>query len=252
MRQEMAEGVLPSRAPAWSERPRRRRARTAAAIGASFATHAAILLAIIAAGPRPAPIAPAPPIAVDLVAPPSLAAPSPSPSAAPQSAKPPPPRTLQARHTPSPPREDTTPADDSTPADPGPGLTDAQLAGAATAGSGGGGGACDMARRLQEALRRDPLAQAAVARFSGRAVMVWNGDWIWMPGEDGKGLAAVRQAMMWEIAFSPKACQGQQVHGLVVISSAEGHGGARLAVGLNSWRWSDLLIPHPGAADYEP
>ena len=224
----------------------------AAAVGASLATHVAILLAVIAAGPRRAPIAPTPPIVVELAVPLSLAPPSPSPSAAPVSPTPPPPRTLVARHTPAPPRDDVTPADDSTLADPGPGLSDAQLAGAATAGSGGAGGACDMARRLQDALRRDPLAQAAVARFSGKAIMVWNGDWIWLPGEDGKGLAAVRQAMMWEIAFSPKACQGQQVHGLVVISAAEGHGGVRLAVGLGNWRWSDLLVPHPGAGDDEP
>lgn len=254
MQEEPDEGVLPRQPPVWAERPRRGRTRLAAAVAASLATHVAILLAVIAAAPKPPALPPPPPILVDLAAPLSLAAPSPSPSAAPVSPRPPPPRTLVARRTPAPPRDDTTPADDSTPTDPGPGLTDAQLAGAATAGSGGAGGACDMARRLQDALRRDPLAQAAVARFGGRAIMVWNGDWIWMPGEDGKGLAAVRQAMMWEIAFSPKACQGQQVHGLVVIAAAEGHSGARLAVGLNSWRWSDLLIPHPSVGEgvYEP
>lgn len=252
MGQETAEGLTPERRPLWGEPSQRRRARTAAAVAGSLATHVAILVAIIAAGPKPAPIAPTPPMAVELVASPTPDAPSPSPSAAPVSPTPPPPRTLVARRTPSPPRDDTTPADDSTPADPGPGLTDAELAGAATSGSGGGGGACDMARRLEVALRHDPLAQAAVARFGGRAIMVWNGDWIWMPGEDGKGLAAVRQAMMWEIAFSPKACQGQQVHGLVVIDAVDGHGGARLAVGLGSWRWSDMLIPHPGSGGDEP
>lgn len=249
MQEDTSDAVTSGRPPIWAIPLQRRRARSAAAVGGSVAAHVVILLAIVAAGPKPAPIAPTPPIAVELVAPLSLAAPSPSPSAAPASPKPPPPRTLVARRTPSPPREGTTPADDSTRADPGPGLTDAQLAGAATSGSGGGGGACDMARRLELALRHDPLAQAAVARFNGKAIMVWNGDWIWMPGEDGKGLAAVRQAMMWEIAFSPKACQGQQVHGLVVLATNEGHGGARLAVGEGSWRWSDLLIPHPGSGE---
>ncbi|HXQ45679.1 MAG TPA: hypothetical protein VN806_03635, partial [Caulobacteraceae bacterium] len=70
-----------------------------------------------------------------------------------------------------------------------------------------------------------------------------NGDWVWIDGEDGKGLTAVRQAMMWDIAFSPKACRAQPMHGLVVIAA----NGTRLVVGSGQWRWSDLLIPHPGA-----
>src|SRR6185312_16639904 len=42
-------------------------------------------------------------------------------------------------------------------------LSDSQLAGAARAGEGGpGGGGCDTARAVQQALRRDPLVRAAV------------------------------------------------------------------------------------------
>ena len=104
-----------------------------------------------------------------------------------------------------------------------------------------------MAQRLQDVLRRDPLAQAAVARLDGKAVMIWNGDWVWLPGEDGKGLAAVRQALMWEIAFAPSSCRNETMHGLVVISP-RGAGSARLAMGLGEWRWSDLLTPHPESA----
>ena len=89
-------------------------------------------------------------------------------------------------------------------------LTDAQIAGAASAGEdgGGGGGVCDMARTIQRALRRDPMVQSAVfdAHRAGKAVMVWNGDWVRSGDQDGKGLAAVREAIMWEIGFAPESC----------------------------------------------
>jgi hypothetical protein len=83
--------------------------------------------------------------------------------------------------------------------------------------------------------------QQAVAGSGGKAIMVWNGDWVRSPGEDGKGLAAVREAIIWEIAFAPEACRAQPVHGLILLSMNSGGGGARLAVGAGEWRWSDLL-----------
>ena len=128
-------------------------------------------------------------------------------------------------------------------------LTDADLAGASTAGSGsGGGGECNMARRLQDALRRDHLVQAAVAEATGpgKAIMVWNGDWVQSHSEDGKGLAAVREAIVWEIAFAPAACRAQPMHGLMLISLNDGSERARLAVGHGDWRWSDLLALRHG------
>ena len=136
-------------------------------------------------------------------------------------------------------------------------LTDSQLSGAITAGSGGGSGAgggraCDMVRRLQEALRRDSSVQAAVAFAHHdapgprRALLVWNGDWVQSSGEDGKGLARVRQAIMVEVGFAPEACRTEPVHGLVLISLNDGPGGARLALGGGNWRWSDLLFAPGG------
>jgi hypothetical protein len=119
-------------------------------------------------------------------------------------------------------------------------LTEAQLAGATTVGEGGGG-ACDMARFVQQALRRDPLVRAAVeeAHRSGQAIMLWNGDWVRTGDQDGKGLSAVREAIMWEVAFAPEACRNTRVHGLVLLSLADG--GTRFALGSGDWRWSDLL-----------
>ncbi len=138
-------------------------------------------------------------------------------------------------------------------------LSDAQLSGAATAddegmGGGGGGGtgagSCNMALVLQRALRRDPLVHTAVAEAGrlGKAVMLWNGDWIRSGTQDGKGLSGVRQAILWELAFAPEACRKKQVHGLVLLSFVDG---TRFAIGSDGdWRWSDLLGLRQSAMDH--
>ena len=121
-------------------------------------------------------------------------------------------------------------------------LSDAELAGAAAVGEGGDpGGACDMGRLVQRALRRDPLVRTAAqnANRLGKAIMLWNGDWVRTGGEDGKGLSAVREAIMWEVGFAPEACRNTPVHGLVLLSLQDGS--TRFALGSGEWRWSDLL-----------
>ena len=121
-------------------------------------------------------------------------------------------------------------------------LTASQLAGATEAGEGnGGGGTCDMARRIQDALRRDPLVRAAVEKAGrlGQAILVWNGDWVQSGVEDGKGLSTIREAIMWEVGFSPPACRSQQMHGLVLLSLSDK--ATRFGLGTDTWRWSDLL-----------
>ena len=72
---------------------------------------------------------------------------------------------------------------------------------------------------------------------------MWNGDWVKSQGEDGKGLAAVREAILWEIAFAPETCRAKPVRGVILLSMSAGPGGPRLAVGAGEWRWSDLLRP---------
>jgi hypothetical protein len=104
----------------------------------------------------------------------------------------------------------------------------------------GGGGECDMVGRVQAALRKDPLARAAVrAAGSGRSILIWNGDWVQAGAEDGKGLAAVREAITWEVAFAPAACRHQRVRGPVLLSLNDGSPQVELDAG--EWRWSDLL-----------
>lgn len=130
------------------------------------------------------------------------------------------------------------------------GLGEADLAGATTAGSGSGsgGGGCNMVRLLQTALRQNPRVQAAVAGAhadtiaAGKAILVWNGDWVRSSSQSGKGLAGIRQVIIMEIAFAPEACRADRMRGLVLISLDDAPGAARLALGDRDWRWSDLVF----------
>jgi hypothetical protein len=168
---------------------------------------------------------------------------------APPTPKPPakaPPRHIQARlaRTPAPPEVVPVPASEAPPAaDADAEVSESEVAGAATAGSGGAGQGCNMAGRLQTALRKDRMVQAAVAEaHRGKALRVWNGHWVRHGGQEGAGLAAVREAIMWEVGFAPEACRKERVHGLVMLSLNDRPGGARLVVGSGEWRWSDMLF----------
>ncbi len=235
---------------------RRWRGRVGATLFSAGA-HAALLTALLLTW-RGTPMAiDLPPVVVSLAAPLALA--PPKPPAAPSRPKPAAKRKphreaaaaprLVARASPAPAPEPLPAAPAKSPATgEGEGLTGAQLAGAASAGEGdggggdggdGGGGECNMARRVQMAVRKDPLARAAIHAAGSRAIMIWNGDWVQSGVEDGKGLAAVREAITWEVAFAPLACRHQHVRGLVLLSLNDGS--ARLALGAGDWRWSDLL-----------
>lgn len=217
----------------------------------SVAGHLAILAVLLTAHGATPPLAEPEPMRVELV----TLRPTPDviqpPAPAPPAPVTPPPRRTIARPAKAPTHPDPVPAGPTE--EPDVGLSDAQIASAATVGSGPPGGPCDMARRLQAALRKDPQVQAAVADAhratgpGGKAMLVWNGDWIRSHGQDGAGLAAVREAIMWEVAFAPAPCRTEPVHGLVLISMNDGPGSARLVVGSGAWRWSDLLRPRPGA-----
>ncbi len=213
----------------------------------SITSHILILLALLSARGETSKRAEQAPMTVELVAglpsavqPVIQAAPSPSAQA-------PPPTSVRPLLLAS--AADPLPAAKVSTAAGGTQLTDAQIAGALSADSGGAAGPCDMARRVQSALRKDPLVQAVVAGSAGKATLVWDGDWVRSNGEDGKGLAAVREAIIWEVAFAPEACRGQDVRGLVLISLNADPGARRLAVGAEQWRWSDLLQPRPAVSD---
>ena len=234
----------------------RRRLLVAAA---SLAGHAAVVLVLIGAqAETPAPVE-APPISVSLIDPPppppqqpEPEPPEPTPPAPPQPTPParaePPPRRVVARPTPKPPPEVAPLAAAAAPPAERPGdgesrVGEGELASASRAGAGGAGGDCDMAGRLQRALRKDRMVRAAVASATadGGAIRVWNGAWVRHPGQDGGGLAGVREAILWEVGFAPAACRSEPVRGLVLISLGEGAGAGRLVLGRGAWRWSDLL-----------
>lgn len=145
-------------------------------------------------------------------------------------------------------------------------LGEGELAGALVAGSGAGGGAgdggsggggdggsgsggrCDMAGRLQALVRRDSRIQSAVRHAQAslgagrRAMQIWDGDWVQSQGQEGRGLAGVRQAIAVEVAFAPRECRQQRVNGLVVLSLGDDAGAPRLALGAPSWQWSELAL----------
>ena len=104
-----------------------------------------------------------------------------------------------------------------------------------------------MVRWVQDAVRDDAAVRRAVIaaseemNASGRAILVWNGDWLQSRNQSGKGLAGVRQAIALEVAFAPAACKTQRMRGLAVLVLEDRPGGARLALGKSDWRWSDLL-----------
>ena len=239
--------VRPEAADLASARRRAGRRRKLVTGAFSAAAHAGLLFAFLSAQPPPRPAPQPQPIEVALMAPPAPPAPTPappSPEPTPPAKTPPPPK-LPVRHTPPRPDVKPLPAGDSRDDGPGVELSDAQLASASAAGAGGGGRPCDMARRLQTALRKDPRVQAAVAEAraqgTGRALFLWNGDWIRSRGQEGEGLAAVREAIMWEVAFAPEACRAEPVHGLVLFSMNDAPGSAGVVVGSGAWRWTDLL-----------
>jgi hypothetical protein len=109
-----------------------------------------------------------------------------------------------------------------------------------------------MTQWLQTALRKDARVQAAVAEVQRGAspvrgaIRVWDGDWIRHGEQEGNGLAAVREAIMWEVGFAPVACRNEPVKGLVAISLNDGPAPARLVMGQGQWRWSDLLFSGRG------
>jgi hypothetical protein len=222
---------------------RRRFGATALSLAVHVAAGAA-LLATWTAAPRPAE---PPTMSVSLVPPTPPAPVAPESAPEPKPEEPPPPRLGRAAKLP------VTVAP--IVAKPGPAaaapveMSDSELAGAATVGAGAGGGAgCDMARWLQKALREDRQVQATVAEVApGKAIRVWDGAWVRHPGQEGEGLAAVREAIMWRVAFAPVACRAQPVHGLIVLSLHDGPGASRLAVGTGDWRWSDLLFSASGS-----
>jgi hypothetical protein len=246
--------------------PVRRSARRERLLGVavSFTAHLCIVLMLAfawagAEAPRAFDPAPMPVELIHEPIPPAEPKPAPKPASPRAKPKPKPtpaktrpaplkpvvPRRQLARRTPPRPHDvEPLPAGD-TQSD-GSEVSEAELAGASSADSGPAGGTCDMARWLQAALRKDQLVQAAVAQVrrvkgTAGAIRVWNGDWVQSRGEDGKGLAAVREAIIWEVAFAPKPCRAQPVRGLVLLSLSEGPGSALLAMGSGEWRWSDLL-----------
>ncbi len=240
----------------WSPVRRAPGRRQLAIVALSLLGHGLAILALLSSRAEPPQVFDPEPMTVAMVELPPPPPPPPKPTPAPAApaptppapAPPPPPRIVARQAKTPPPSVRPLLAVAGPRSDNGAELSDGELAQAATAGSGAPGRPCDMARHLQNALRKDPEVQAAVARAkaegsSGRAFRVWNGDWIRNPDQAGAGLAVVREAMMMEVLSTPAACRAEPRHGLVLISLNEAPGSARVVVGTGDWRWADLLVP---------
>lgn len=250
------------------ERPEPRASKTrrrASGVAVSMAAHILVLAVVVTLRPAPDPPIPTPPMQVSLIElqpppppPPDIPEPAPAgppePDPAPPTPVKPPAAKAIARKTPTPPTIPPVPlAGKGDTVQPGPELSDGELASARSAGTGGGGGTggdgdgCDMTTWLQNKLRKDPEVRSALARareapgYTGRPILVWNGAWTPSHGQEGLGLAGVREAIMMEVAFAPAACRAEPMRGHVLISVEDRPGAARLALGTGAWRWSDLL-----------
>lgn len=227
----------------------RKRRRWAWAVSA--AAHAGLLALILSVTPSPAlrdfeepdvlPVVLAPP---QPPKPPEPPAPEPKPTPTPpKAAAPKPVASLKVRRPkPAPADVAPLPVAPGRATSPGDELGEAEVAGAATAESGGG--ECNMASWLEGKLRGDRrVRDAMAAAYRGKPLLLWrDGAWIQRSGEEGQGLAAVREAVMWEVAFAPVACRRQPVHGLVLLKLAAGPAAPRVVIGGGAWRWQDLLF----------
>ena len=218
--------------------------------------HALVVAVLVGAQPRTEVRAEAPAIVVSLVTPPPPPEPPPPPPdpepqkpappkpPAPKKAAPPKPQARKmARPAKAPPTVAPILAVAGKVSRGDAEVSDAELAGAATAGSGSGGGGrpCNMAHWLQTELRKDRSVKAALSDSEGKAIRIWNGDWVRHGEQEGQGLATVREAIMWHVAFAPEACRAEPVHGLVLFSMNDAPGSAGVVVGSGAWRWTDLL-----------
>ncbi len=255
MRSPADEGLIDSAAPGLEPRPDRpvRVRRVSLAVALSLMGHLAILFVFFWIHAQPPAPSGTEPVAISLIdAPPQPAPPAPPAPSPPRRAKPAAHKAVaHSKAMPQPvPRNRPSPRAPAVQAtDTASELSESQLAQATTAGTGSGAGsggrACNMVAWLQGELRKDPEVQAALieASHGGRTALVWNGDWIRSPGQDGEGLAIVREAVMIHVAFAPAACRADPVRGLVLLSLNDAPGSPRLALGAGEWRWTDLLHP---------
>ena len=94
---------------------------------------------------------------------------------------------------------------------------------------------------------KSPKYWSSDANRLGKSIMLWDGDWVQTGAQDGKGLSAVREAIMWEVAFAPESCRNERMRKPVLLSLADGR--TRFAIGSGDWRWSDLLGVRRGPSD---
>ena len=109
------------------------------------------------------------------------------------------------------------------------------------------GETCDLAGRVQAALRDDPAVRAALAmlprdaRSVANAVMLWDGRWIaGTTTSTSYALDRIRAAVIATVAAAPAPCRQEAQTGPVLMLLA-GSPDTVLALGSGRWRWGDVF-----------
>jgi hypothetical protein len=115
---------------------------------------------------------------------------------------------------------------------------------------------CHYAQVLQTALQGDDEVRRALAliprasRSVANAIMVWNGQWVPVPGSGGDGsLAPVRAAIVNSLASTSAECLTRVNTGPLFVTIPGFPDTTVLALGSGQWRASDLIA---GGTDLGP
>jgi len=130
-------------------------------------------------------------------------------------------------------------------ADPGPPspVFDAQAAQKA-----GFGTTCDVAATLARAFTENALVRGELVRIGpgsrsvANAIMVWDGQWVDLPGEaPADAVDTLRRAILEGVRAAPPECLAQEIAGPRFIA-VNGSRTTILVVGSGTWRWEQLLV----------
>lgn len=119
-----------------------------------------------------------------------------------------------------------------------------------TAG-GAGAEACSPLETLEQALRDDAGALAALAalppgeRTVSEAVMLWSDIWMPVAGDEAAALSPLRVRIEQTLRTLPQDCLEAPVTGPRFVTLRAGSSDNTLVFGSGEWNWAELIEPAP-------